>query len=131
MAPTATAEAPIAEEPIYRYASQTEDMAPSRTVVRQNDYRAMARTIASQKGVQPATMLRVIDCENPDWNPALQSQIPAHGPNGKEDSWGLAQIHLPSHPSISRAEATDPVFALNWMADEFAAGRARQWSCYK
>jgi hypothetical protein len=53
------------------------------------------------------------------------------GPNGKEDSWGVAQIHLPAHRDISKEQAQDPVFAINWTAQQFASGGASQWTCYR
>lgn len=49
----------------------------------------------------------------------------------QEKSFGLAMIHLPDHPTITRAEATDPEFALSWMVQEFAKGRASQWTCWR
>lgn len=74
---------------------------------------------------------RTLKCESAGWQ-NIQSMIPVKGgPNGREDSWGVAQIHLPSHPSITRAQALDPVFAINWTAQQFKAGRAYMWSCFK
>lgn len=68
-------------------------------------------------------------CENPKLDPTLQSY---HVKNGvREDSWGLAQIHLPSHPSISKKEATDPAFAIDFMAKGFASGDEWMWSCWR
>lgn len=60
-----------------------------------------------------------------------QSYIPANGPNGREDSWGVAQIHLPSHPEITREQAQDPEWALDWAAREFKEGRATKWTEYR
>lgn len=48
----------------------------------------------------------------------------------QEKSFGLAMIHLPDHPTISHAQATDPEFALSWMVKEFEAGRQSQWTCW-
>lgn len=76
------------------------------------------------------SFVRTMQCESAGWL-NIQSMIPAvGGPNGREDSWGVAQIHLPSHPSITRAQALDPEFALEWSAKQFKAGNARMWSCY-
>lgn len=49
----------------------------------------------------------------------------------QEKSFGLAMVHLPDHPTITREEATDPEFALSWMVQEFAAGRQSQWTCWR
>jgi hypothetical protein len=46
-------------------------------------------------------------------------------------SFGVAQIHLPAHPDITRAEALDPFFSINYAAREFAGGNASMWSCYR
>jgi hypothetical protein len=37
----------------------------------------------------------------------------AHNPRG-ENSWGLAQINLPYHPTMSVAKATEPITALRY-----------------
>ena len=46
-----------------------------------------------------------------------------------EQSYGLAQIHVPVHP-VTKEEATMPVFAANWLAEKVAAGQAGIWTCY-
>ena len=49
--------------------------------------------------------------------------------NGKrEESYGIAQIHLPSHPSITREQALTPHWAIEWAAKEWKAGRQWQWT---
>jgi len=40
----------------------------------------------------------------------------------QERSYGLAQIHLPDHPDISRGQAEDIDFALNFIAKEYSLG---------
>lgn len=49
----------------------------------------------------------------------------------RENSWGLAQIHLPSHPTISRQQAINPDFALNFIAYHFSKEHYSMWSCMK
>lgn len=51
------------------------------------------------------------------------------GDNGT--SFGVAQIHLPAHPDVTKEEALDPEFAIEWSAQQFAAGRAYMWTCYR
>lgn len=86
--------------------------------------------LAKANGVNPQVMVNTINCENTDWNSDLQSRITTK--NGtREESYGLAQINLPSHPNISYAQATDPEFAINYMATQMAEGKASQWSCYR
>ena len=59
----------------------------------------------------------------------IQSGIPSStGPNGREDSWCYAQIHLPSNPSVTRGQACDPSFASEFMAKEFSRGNQWKWA---
>jgi len=64
----------------------------------------------------------VIRCES-EFNPN------AVGDNGT--SYGLAQIHLPAHPSVSKEEALDPKFAVGWMVQAFKEGKGSMWTCYR
>lgn len=71
-----------------------------------------------------------LKCESDGWQ-NVQSYIPhAAGPNGREDSWGVVQIHLPDHPEVTKEEALDPEWAVKWAAAQFAAGDAKIFSCY-
>lgn len=63
---------------------------------------------------------------------AEQSFVPkATGPNGREDSWGCAQIHLPDHPTVTREQALDPTFAVSFAAKHFASGDMWMWTEYR
>lgn len=46
-------------------------------------------------------------------------------------SFGVAQVYLPAHPEITKAEALDPDFALDWSAREFSEGHQNMWTCYR
>lgn len=84
---------------------------------------------SDQYGVSRSVMHKVLLCES--GLQSIQSKIPnKNGPNGRENSWGIAQIHLPSHPGITRKQAMDPDFAIKWTAKQFALGNQRMWSCY-
>lgn len=62
----------------------------------------------------------------------IQSKIPVEGgPNGREDSWGICQIHLPDHPNISKAQALDVRFCVAYTVKQFKEGNARQWTEYR
>ena len=56
---------------------------------------------------------------------------------GREESWGIAQWHLPSKNRnaageiITKEMALDPVQALDAMAYHFSIGNARLWTCYR
>lgn len=73
------------------------------------------------------TARRIALCENSELDPLLQSRIIQSGI--REDSWGLAQIHLPSHPSVTREMAQNPAFAVDFLVSNVADGRQRMWTC--
>lgn len=84
--------------------------------------------------VDPLSMERTIKCESNASTTRQSEHLDPTGPNGREDSWGLVQIHLPSHPTITREQAIDPDFAIDFMAKHFAKGEAvrdQMWTCYK
>lgn len=77
---------------------------------------------ASKYQVSPKTLQRVISCES-------SGNINAIGDGGK--SYGLVQIFLPMHPDISKANALDPSFAVNFLAEQISLGHGRLWTCYR
>ena len=87
---------------------------------------------ADEYDVNAATMHRVISCETGGtYDPKIQSYvIDPTGPNGREDSWGLSQIHLPAHTYVTREEAQDENFALEFMAKKFSEGEHHIWTCW-
>ena len=48
----------------------------------------------------------------------------------REQSFGLVQIHLPAHPTVTKEQAKNPYFAVEWLAQGIAEGKASMWSCY-
>lgn len=64
----------------------------------------------------------VIKCES-GYNPK------AHNPNPPlENSWGLVQINLLAHHDISVKQATDPSFAIDYLAKNLAMN-TDHWTC--
>lgn len=78
--------------------------------------------IADEYGVSRETMEAVVRCES-SYNPD------AIGDGG--DSHGLAQINLPSHRNITPQMATDPQFALRFLAGQLKAGNGNIWTCHR
>lgn len=74
-----------------------------------------------------AFIISVMRCENRELDPELQSRI-IQKDGTREESYGLAQIHLPSHP-ISKAQATDPYYAIEFIVRNVAEGRENMWTC--
>lgn len=100
----------------------------SRKTWNDTSIRQLIHDKAKEYGVKESVMLNVIDCESYS-STTLQSYVVKNGV--REDSWGIAQIHLPSHKDITKEQALDPEFAVTYMAKEMSEGRAYEWSCWK
>jgi len=72
-------------------------------------------------GVSVDKLNSIIKCES-GWN------TKAHNPKG-ENSWGLVQINLNAHKSITVEQATDPYFSIPFLAKNVSEGRSRMWTC--
>lgn len=84
---------------------------------------------ANKYSVSSTTMLAIMKCENRSFDPTLQSY---HVKNGvREESYGLVQIHLPSHPNVSYEQATDPEFSIEFLAKHLSQGKGSLWTCYR
>lgn len=88
---------------------------------------------AKEYNVDGDKMIKLIDCENRPWNPELQSGLTYKEGNrwgkpagSREESYGLAQIHLPDHKDVTKEEAQDPEFAIEFMAKNW---NKVTWSC--
>lgn len=81
--------------------------------------------IGLEKGMSQETLIqieRVINCESSGNSQAI-------GDFG--NSFGLVQIHLISNPEITKEQALDPIFSLNFITDEFIKGHQNKWTCYR
>jgi hypothetical protein len=70
--------------------------------------------------VSPITMTKVIKCES-------EGKSSAIGDGGH--SYGLVQIHLPSHPEVTKEQALDPEFATQFLAKGIHNKQLHQWTC--
>lgn len=99
----------------------------------QADISAYIQQEASDYGVDPNMALKVANAES-GLQPDIQSQYKdPTGPNGREDSWGIFQIHLPAHKEVTHAEAIDPAFNIEWSMKEMSKdGSCKIWTtCYE
>jgi len=71
------------------------------------------------------TILNVLDCES--HFVSEQSRIITNGV--REPSFGIAQIHIPSHPEVTKEQALNKEFSIHWTAKKWNEG-FRNWSCY-
>lgn len=72
-------------------------------------------------GVSRAEMYFTIQCES-GFNPKAV---------GKLGELGIAQIYRKYHPEVSKGEALDPDWSIQWMAKQFSLGHQDWWSCYR
>jgi len=83
---------------------------------------AIIEAYAAKYGTPAAPLVATLNCESH----FAADRVGDHG-----TSFGVAQIHLPAHPDITKEQALDPMWAVDYAAREFAAGNAGQWTCYK
>ncbi len=86
------------------------------------EYMVLANIYAHEYGVSAKKMKQVVKCES-GW------RANAKNITEREMSYGLSQLNLKAHTRISIEQATDPDFALEFMAKEFKRGNARIWTC--
>lgn len=92
--------------------------------------RERIRHYSEKYAVSYSVMDNVVSCETAGtYDPLIQS---GHYKNGvREESYGLSQINLPSHPHITKEQARNVEFSLNFMGEEMAAGRYWKWTCWR
>jgi hypothetical protein len=83
----------------------------------------MADEIGAKYGVQVPLMKTVVTCES-SWNRK------AVHISKWEESYGLVQINLKAHPTITVEQAEDPDFALTYLAKGLSTD-PNAWSCYR
>ena len=70
---------------------------------------------ATEASVPFYDAVETIYCESMWYN--IQSGVVKNGV--RENSWGLAQIHLDSHNKITQAQALDPYFAIDFLVEKW------------
>lgn len=71
-------------------------------------------------------MYQTIACETSNtFLSDIKSQYPG------EQSYGLAQINLPAHPEVTKEEANDPDFAVQFIVKHFAQSEESLWTCWR
>lgn len=94
---------------------------------------------AKKYGVSHTELYDTLECESAHFT-VLDGQSfvkdPA-GPNGRENSWGIAQFNLPTDlttadgRTITMEIAITPEEAIDTAAYNFSIGKAARWSCYR
>lgn len=78
---------------------------------------------AEANGINPELFLRVANCES-------QLNPKAHGDKHIGNSYGLWQIHQPSHPEVTYEQATDVEWSTQYAVKLFKQ-RPTAWTCYR
>lgn len=84
--------------------------------------------VAIKYNVSPEILTKVIQCES-FGSSTVQSYVVTNGI--REDSWGLAQIHLSAHPEVTKAQALNVDFSLDFLASNLAKGQGNMWTCFR
>lgn len=87
---------------------------------------ALAKEFAKVYNVSYNNMAKIMACEAQFKN--VQSSIYKDGK--REESFGVAQIHLPSHPNITKQQALDVKFSVEFIAQQLALGNGWMWYGY-
>lgn len=93
---------------------------------------------AIKYGVSRKRLYETLACESANFTVLDgQSSVPdPDGPNGYENSWGIAQFNLPSSlttadgRTITKEIAIIPEEAIDAAAYLFSIGKAGRWTCY-
>lgn len=120
------ADAPLsAEDPSLQMPAEVKPASTNWKPVDPEPYKKIIREVAESKGL-PENKIKeietVIQCES-SW------KTNAVGDGG--NSFGLVQIHLPSHPTVTVEQAKDPHFAINFIVDKFLDNKERMWTCWR
>jgi hypothetical protein len=81
-----------------------------------------ASSTAVEMGLNKGHFLATLKCES-------GFRYDAKGDDGH--SVGVAQIDGDYHPEILYEQMLDPYWSILWMAQEWEAGRAHEWTCWR
>lgn len=96
--------------------------------------------VAAKYSVSEKEMVAVVACETANTSdPNIQSRVRYKFDNARwgvkageqEKSFGLVAIHLPDHPNVTKEQATNVEFALNFLGENLAKGKGSMWTCWR
>lgn len=132
----------ITIEPQEVVASQTSPQETDITNVQSNisgvKYGDLVEKYSNKYGVSYALMNAIIDTENINRAPKLQSSLYYNFTNERlgiykeerERSFGLVQINLHYNSNITYEQATDPEFSIEFLARALSNGNHSWWASY-
>lgn len=92
-----------------------------------SEYRKMVDNYSEKYNVSADDIWKTIGCET-GYQYDTNMQANAILSYGRERSYGLAMIHLPSHPYVTEAQAKDPEFAINFITSNWTKHKT-WWVC--
>lgn len=97
------------------------------------EVKTLTKKYADKYHIEYNSFLQTILCEAPrvgaEFDPFGQSENFSKD-GSRELSFGLPQIHLPSHPEITKDEAQDADWSIEWSAQQFSKGKQNMWTCW-
>jgi len=105
----------LAELTIINPVAQAREVPDGKEESVRDQVKRLAKKYGNKYGVSPYQIIRTVECESKFRN--IQSQVRKHGK--QENSWGVAQIHLDSHPEVEVYQALDVEFSIEWTAKHF------------
>lgn len=102
---------------------------PKKTWVKSEVIQMLAEK-AIENNLSPKYLIALANCES-SASTTIQSR--AIQKYGREQSYGIFQIHTYAHKNITPEMAKDPIFNTNWAIEEIKKGKAPQhWvRCHK
>ena len=90
----------------------------------------MLKEKAIENNINPTYLVKLAMCES-SASSTMQSKFTQ--PYGREQSFGLFQIHTKVHKNVTVSQAKDPLFNAEWAITEIKKGKAsRHWvHCHK
>lgn len=119
------------EHPLI-YKAEAEEIAPREVLIEskinwtQDRIKQEVKEQAKKYNVPYQEMWDTILCESGASTTIQSHYIRKDGT--REKSFGLAQIHLPDHPNVTKEQAINPEFAIQFMAENWHKVR---WYCRK
>lgn len=101
-------------------ATSTITFAPPIAYAASVDLPEMATRIAIEHGISPVALKNLANSES-TWNPKSRGDFNAK--KGSYCSYGLTQINICAHPEVTKEQALDPEWNLEWAAEVIESGK--------
>lgn len=116
------------QAPYIQSATTTQPQVEVKVLLESKSVEDIVRGVALEYGVPFNEMWGIMGCETGNtYNPRIQSGVMQS--YGREESYGLSQIHLRAHTTITKEQATDPKFAAVFMAKHWESRRSMWYTC--